>query len=397
MLLKASSLLTSWRRAAWSSQFCLVVLLVTLALLVLHYSTLLSSHSVSSLISSPLDPTAYQSSLQQQQPPPPPSTFCSHKAYLPSNHRTSLAPSFPPSAGSVSLFASPVLLSSITAFLSSGITCFDIDVFSTADNVLMVGHPTDTQLFLSSGRPAQPVSMAASATGLYVETLTFATIRTLDPLSYIMTLDELLTALPVVQSSTGTAIEFITVEPKGKLVHQTGIDTIVTQLNQPIHERIRDHINLLVGVSATAATLRKNYPWLQTGLPLRDVGVEEGSSADIVCDARRTLTERLSTLAPYTWVWPSDKSVLRCGRVMDGGEDLIQRVRRDGKRVGVWVVDDAIIAERVWNRTDRIVSNVPFNVRAAVELRREQLSVEQTKRDSGTAAEAPASRTVSVS
>ena len=393
MLLKSSFVLTSWRRSAWSSQFCFLLLIITLALLILHYTALLSPHS-SSIDASSINPTAYSSLIRE---PSPPSTICSHKAYLPSSHRASIAPSFPPSGGSVSLFASPVLASSIAAFLSSGITCFDIDVFSTADNVLMVGHPTDTQAFLSSGRPAPPVSVAASATGLYVETLLSTTIRALDPLSYIMTLDELLTALPLAQAATGVNVDFVTIEAKGKLNHEAGLDAIVDRLNQPAHEAVRTHINLLVGVSATAASLRKKYPWLQTGLSLRDVGVEEGSSADVFCDIRRAVNERLNTLAPYTWVWPSDKSVMRCGRVADGGEDLIQRARREGKRVGVWVVDEAAIAERVWNRTDRIISNVPFDVRAAVEQRHAELPAEQTTRDDGAAADASPGRTMSVS
>ena len=117
---------------------------------------------------------------------------------------------------------------------------------------------------------------------------------------------------------------------------------------------------------------------------------------DIVCDDRRSTTERLATLAPYSWVWPSDKCVLRCGRVTDGGTDLIQRVRRDGKRVGVWVVDDAAIAERVWNRTDHIVSNVPFDVRDAVQLRQDELTARQTPQNGG-AVDATADRTVSAS
>ena len=394
MLLKTSSALTSWRRAAWSTRACVVLSLVAILLLVLHFNALLPPHYGSAADSPAVAAASLHSSLVHQ--PSPPSTFCSHKAYLPSSHRNSIAPSFPPSAGSVSLFASPVLLSSISAFLSSGVTCFDIDVFSTADSVLMVGHPTDTQLFLHAGRPAAPVSVAASATGLYVETLLASTIRALDPLSYIMTLDELLAALPLVQSATGASVDFVTVEPKGKLNSATGIDAIVSRLNQPAHASVRSRINLLVSVSATAASLRRSHPWLQTGLPLRDVGVAEGSSADVVCDARRPLAERLAALQPYTWLWPSDKSVMRCGRVADGGEDLIQRVRRDGKRVGTWVVDEPAIAQRVWNRTDRIVSNVPFDVRAAVALQREAPPDEETREEAQPAA-ADAVRTVSVS
>ena len=394
MLIKGSSVLTSWRRAAFSSQFCILLLLILLVLFTLHYATLLSPHIPVAFISSPQDINIYQNSLVPH--PTPPSTFCSHKAYLPSTHRSSLAPSFPPPTGTVSLFASPVLLSAMTAFLSNGITCFDIDVFSTADNVLMVGHPTDTQAFLSSGRPAAPVSVAASATGLYVETLLSTTIRTMDPLSYIMTLDELLAALPAVQSSTGVTIEMITLEPKGKLNNEAGIETIINHFNQPSHEHLRTRINMLVSVATIATTLRKLHPWLQTGLPLRDRGVEQDSSAAIVCDPHRPIADRLATLAPYSWVWPSDRSVERCGAVLDGGEDLIQRVRREGKKVGVWVVDEAGVAERVWNKTDRIMSNLPFEVRADMERRRGHLSAQSIKQD-GLPADSVAGRTVSVS
>jgi len=238
-----------------------------------------------------------------------------------------------------------------------------------------------------------------------VETLMASTIRALDPLQYIMTLDELLVALSQVQLNTGTAIEFITLEPKGKLNTLAGIESVIEAFNQPSHQHLRTRINVLVSSAATANILRKQHPWLQTGLPLRDRGVEEGSSADVVCDVSRTVTERLAVLAPYSWVWPSDRTVERCGRVTDGGEDLIQRVRRDGKRVGVWVVDDAAVAERVWNRTDRIMSNLPFEVRAELELRRAQLPSQQALKHEGlvtvvaasASADAEAGRTMSVS
>ena len=63
------------------------------------------------------------------------------------------------------------------------------------------------------------------------------------------------------------------------------------------------------------------------------------------------------------------------------------------------MVDDAGVAERVWNRTDRIMSNVPMEVRAELEARRALLPVTQSSRvvDAGQGVDAVAGRTVSVS
>ena len=303
----------------------------------------------------------------------PSSMICAHKAFLPPSSPSPLAPSFPPAPSHPNAgFSPPMLTSAVMAFLSHGVSCFDVDLFWSSDDVLFFGHPTDSAAYLSAAAgtsTAAPVPSSSSAPQ-YVETLSSASIASLDPQGYVLPFTVFVSSLSAyLDAQPSLSISLFDIEPKGRLNSPSGHLVLAAAISAIPNRTLRDSIVLLVDSADSAQAVMQQHPGMQLGLPLRDRGVKEGSSAWRVCSPHLSRQERMRELAPYRWVWPSDKSIVACGRDGEGGDDLIQAARRQGKRVGTWVVDDASAAVAVMDLADFIISNVPFDVIDGLETR----------------------------
>ena len=268
-----------------------------------------------------------------------PPQVCSHKVFYPSSSVTPLADSFPPPSppSPYPLHASPPMLpNSLLHFLENGITCFDVDLFLTTDDVLFMGHPTDTTDYLTWSMNPKPAMPAPPA--LWVETLSSAEVERLDPLGYVprfsVVVSELSDALSG-QPSDRAPLSFITVEPKGRLNGHEGMMLLGWLFNN-MTRPLASTFLLVADHHRTAAQLTELWPSVQLVLPLRDRGIASDSSAAMMCDEARGREEREAILHPYKYIWPSDKSLVRCGRDPQGGDDILQAARKKGKILGTW-------------------------------------------------------------
>ena len=264
---------------------------------------------------------------------------CSHKVFLPTTSISPLADSFPPPSppSPYPLHAVPPMLpNSLVHFLYSGISCFDVDLFLTADDVLFMGHPTDAAAYLASTLPSPPPQPTAPT--LYVETLTSWEIERMDPLGYVprfSTVVSTLRRILSVPSSGRLPLSFVNVEPKGRLNSHEGFmrcASVFAELPPPL----TSVFILIVDLHQSAAQVQKYYPAVPLTLALRDRNVSRDSSAGWVCDAERTREQRDAVMLPYKFIWPSETSIGVCGQANDGGPDLIQAARKRGKLVGTW-------------------------------------------------------------
>ena len=268
---------------------------------------------------------------------------CAHKAFLPPNSTSSplLADTFPPPPPTIPphpLHASPPMLPhSMVHFLRVGVSCFDLDLFLTADDVLFMGHPTDTAAYLTSLHPpSQPFPPPPPL--LYVETLTAAQIEALDPAGYVprwsVVVEVLMRELSV-PSEGRASLSFVTVETKGRLNSAEGY-VLVASAFAALEGPLAGVFLLLADRHLEAAQVQRLYPSVPLVLPMRDRNMRRESTAGTVCDGERSRAEREAVMRPYKWLWPSYKIMLTCGRDREGGADVLQEARKKGKIVGTW-------------------------------------------------------------